>query len=64
MLYIETHSLVEGDTITELRKLKIEGTDEELKDFAFRLMDAVEQGKIKFMLDETKVIIKRVNAAA
>lgn len=60
-MYIETRSAVEDGKLTDLRKLKIEGTEDELKKFAFSIMDAIDAGKAKFMVDETKVIVKVVD---
>lgn len=57
-MYIETESLVEEGKLTALRKLKIKGTEDELKKFAFVLMDAVDKGKAKHEVDETKITVK------
>jgi hypothetical protein len=59
-VYIETESAIEDGRLTALRKLKIEGTDDELRTFALHILDALDEGKTKFRVDETRVVVKRV----
>jgi len=41
-----------------LLKLRIKGDEEELKQFAFKMMDAIEIGEIRFSIGETDVKVK------
>jgi len=59
-VYIETESTVEDGVLTELRKLRIDGTEDELKQFALTFMDAIADGKAKRQVDVTKVVIKLI----
>jgi hypothetical protein len=59
-MYLETESLVEDGQIVCLRKLRIQGTEAELRNFALAVLDALETGKKKFYADETRVIVKRL----
>lgn len=57
-MYLETRSTVEDGELVELRKLKIEGTEDELKSLAMTLMDAVDNGKAKRQIEATKLVVK------
>lgn len=57
-MYLQAESLVEGDRVTILKKFRIEGDKDELRNFALGIMDAVESGKKKINVDGTKVIVK------
>lgn len=59
-MYIETESKVEDGKLTELKKLRIDGTEDELKEFAMTFMDAVAEGKAKRQVDVTKITVKLI----
>jgi len=62
-MYIETESKVEDGKLTELKKLRIDGSEDELKEFAMVFMDAIAYGKAKRQVDATKIIVKLSDAA-
>jgi hypothetical protein len=63
-MQLQTESVTTpDDDIATMTKLRISGTDEELRRLAFLLMDAISDGKAKHKLEGgAKIIVKRVES--